>query len=101
MNSLANQPYMTLYGRPIIVNECAQAKNTKGDIYLADFNNYVILTKTNSGLRYDTSIHVEFIYDNLVFRFIYRISGRAIQKTYQTARRGSMTMSPFVSLDNR
>ncbi len=101
MNSLANQPYMTLYGRPIIVNECAQAKNTKGDIFLADFNNYVILTKSGGGLRYETSIHVEFIYDNMTFKFVYRIGGRPIWKTYQTARRGSMTMSPFVSLDTR
>lgn len=101
MNSLANQPYMTLYGRPIIINECAQAKNTKGDIFLADFNNYVILTKSDGGLRYETSIHVEFIYDNMTVKFVYRIGGRPIWKTYQTARRGAMTMSPFVSLDTR
>jgi len=101
MNSMANQPYMTLYGRPIIVNECCQAKNTKGDIFLCDWQNYVILTKSNSGLRYDTSIHVEFLYDQLTFRFIYRIGGRCVWKTYQTPRRGTTYRAPFVSLDTR
>ena len=101
MNSLANQPYMTLYGRPIIVNDCAQAKNTKGDIFLADLNEYAILTKSNSGLRYETSIHVEFLYDQMTFRFIYRINGRGLWKTYKTPRRGSTYRTPFVTLDTR
>lgn len=101
MNSLANQPYMTLYGRPIILNECCQALGTVGDIFLADFNGYVILTKSNAGLRYETSIHVEFLYDQMTFRFIYRIGGRSIQKTYQTPRRGSTYRSNFVTLATR
>jgi HK97 family phage major capsid protein len=101
MNSLANQPYMTLYGRPIIVNECCQALGTLGDIFFADWNGYVILTKSNGGLRYETSIHVEFLYDQMTFRFIYRIGGRSIQKTYQTPRRGTTYTSNFVTLAAR
>jgi HK97 family phage major capsid protein len=101
MNSLANQPYMTLYGRPIIINDCAQALGTKGDIFLADLNEYAILTKSGSGLRYETSIHVEFLYDQMTFRFIYRINGRGLWKTYKTPRRGTTYRTPFVTLDTR
>ncbi len=101
MNSLANQPYMTLYGRPIIVNDCAQAKNTKGDIFFADLNEYSILTKSNSGLRFETSIHVEFVYDQMTYRFVYRINGRGLWKTYKSPRRGATTKSPFVTMDTR
>jgi len=101
MNSLANQPYMTLYGRPIIICDCAQAKNTKGDIFLADLSEYAILTKSGSGIKFDTSMHVEFLYGQMAFRFRYRINGRGLWKTYKTPRRGTTYRTPFVTLDTR
>lgn len=101
MNSLANQPYMTIYGRPLIECEGCQAVNTQGDIFFVDFSRYAILTKTGGALRYDTSIHVEFLYDNMCFRFIYRIGGQGLDATYQTPLHGTTYKSPFVTLDTR
>ena len=58
-------PYATLMGRPVMPIEQCQTLGTKGDIYLADFQNGYILAD-KGGISSDMSIHVRFVYDESV-----------------------------------
>lgn len=100
-NGLSASPYATLYGRPVIPVEQCQTLGTKGDIYFADFSQY--LTATIGGMQSASSIHVKFTYDETVFRFVYRIDGRPWWSSALTPYKGgaTKTQSPFISLDVR
>ena len=86
----------TLYGKPIIETEFNAALNTTGDIALADMSQYLLWEK--GGVDYATSIHVEFLTDQEVARFIYRADGQSAYASAITPYKGSATTSPFVVL---
>ena len=86
----------TLYGRPIIETEFNASLNTTGDILLADLDQYVVFEK--GGIEAASSIHVEFLTDQEVFRYIARMDGSANVATALTPANGSNTTSPFVVL---
>lgn len=86
----------TLYGRPIVETEFNAALNTTGDIMLADMNQYLLWEK--GGVDYATSIHVEFLTDQEVARFIYRADGQSAYASAITPYKGTATQSPFVVL---
>ena len=48
-----------------------------------------------------SSIHVRFLYDENVFRFIYRCDGQPIWNKALTPYKGSSTVSPYVTLAKR
>lgn len=98
-NSLANAPYGSLLGMPVIFSEQAQTVGDLGDIYLADFGQYRLIDK--GGVQSDSSMHVQFIYDEMVFRFIYRVNGQPLWDSALTPFKGSNTVSPFVALAAR
>jgi HK97 family phage major capsid protein len=89
----------TIKGRPVQTIEQAQGLGTVGDIVLADPSQYIGIDKTKA--QSDVSIHVRYLYDESVFRFIYRFNGQ----TYRTAPiapfKGSTTLSNFVALQAR
>lgn len=91
--------YGTLMGRPVIPVEYCAALNTPGDIILADLSQYLGIDK--GGMTTDSSIHVRFIYDETVFRFVYRFNGQPIFTTPVTPYRGNTIQSPFVVLGSR
>lgn len=95
---LADRPYETLLGRPLIYSEKMQAIGTAGDIGLADFSQYMIGEK--GGLQIASSIHIRFDYDETAFRFVLRYDGQSTWETYLTPKRGSTTLSPFVVLNS-
>jgi len=97
-NLQAGQP-PTLVGIPVIVAEQAQTLGTKGDIYLLDLSQYIIADK--GPMQSAVSIHVRFIYDESVFRFVYRCGGQPIWASAITPYKGSNTQSPFVTLATR
>jgi len=99
---LSGQPYGTLFGRPVLAVEQAQAVGTLGDIILGDFNNGYILAE-KGGIKSDMSIHVMFIYDESVFRFVLRIDGQPILASTVTPYKGGSgaTMSHFIGLATR
>jgi len=72
----AAAPYGTLFGRPVIPIEQCPVLGDAGDIMLADFSQYKAIDK--GGLQGDVSIHVRFIYDESVFRFVYRFDGQPV-----------------------
>ncbi|MFZ7126991.1 MAG: phage major capsid protein, partial [Desulfobacterales bacterium] len=90
-------PYGTIFGRPVIPIEQCQAPDTAGDIILADFaNGYVLAEK--GGVKSDLSIHVRFVYDESVFRFVMRVDGQPVLSQPIAPYKGSNDLSHFVTL---
>ncbi len=96
---LSEKPYGTLFGRPVVVLEQCSAAGDLGDIILLDPTQYLLIDK--GGINAASSIHVRFLYDENVFRFIYRVDGQPIWNKPLTPYKGSATVSPFVTLAKR
>jgi HK97 family phage major capsid protein len=96
---LSEKPYGTLFGRPVVPIEQCSAAGEVGDIILADIGQYLLIDK--GGIKSSSSIHVRFLYDENVFRFIYRVDGKPIWTKPLTPYKGSATVSPFVTLAKR
>lgn len=88
-----------LMGRPVVFHEHGAVLGTPGDIVLADLSQYMVIDK--NGVRQDYSIHVNFLTDEGVFRFVYRVDGQVWWKKPLTPKSGGSTLSPFVSLATR
>jgi HK97 family phage major capsid protein len=86
----------TLYGKPIVETEFNAALNTTGDILLADMSQYLLWEKGNVEMA--SSMHVEFLTDQEVVRFIYRCDGQSAYASAVTPYKGTLTKSPFVVL---
>lgn len=97
--TFANAPYGVLYGRPIIPIEHCETLGTKGDIVLGDFSQYLRITK--GGTEEAESIHVRFLTDEKVFRWIKRNNGQPLHNAPIKPLKGSNTLSPFVALADR
>lgn len=95
---LPNAPGGVLLGKPLIEMEHCSAVGTAGDLILFDPKSYVYIEKENEGVMFDTSMHVRFEYDEMAFRWIYRINGQPIQRTALTPMQGSNTVSGFVTV---
>ena len=92
-------PYATLFGRPIIPIEQCAALGDAGDILFADLGGYILAEK--GGIQSDMSIHVQFVYDESVFRFVMRVDGQPVRASALTPYKGSDTLSHFVALAAR
>jgi HK97 family phage major capsid protein len=90
---------MTIKGRPVIETEFNPTLGTVGDVLLADMNEYLFWQK--AGVDAATSIHVQFLTDQTVFRFVMRCDGTPSVSTPLTPYKGSATLSPFVALATR
>lgn len=91
-------PYGRIFGRPVIPIEQCKTLGTEGDIILADMSQYLLIDKPP---RTDTSMHVRFVYDELAFRFVYRVNGQPLWKSELTPANGTNTVSPFITLATR
>jgi HK97 family phage major capsid protein len=91
--------YGMLMGRPVIPIEQAATLGTQGDIILADMTQYLLGQK--SGMKADSSIHVQFLTGQQVFRWTLRNDGQPIPKKPLTPYKGANTLSPFVTLAAR
>lgn len=92
-------PYGTLLGRPVMPIEQASALGDVGDIMLLDLSQYVLAEK--GGVETASSIHVKFVEDETVFRWILRVDGQPIWKQALTPFKGANSLSPFVALAAR
>ena len=100
---LSGQPYGTLFGRPVIAIEQAATLGDLGDIIFADLAGGYILAE-KGGIQSDMSIHVRFVYDESVFRFVMRVDGQTIRSTVLAPYKGSSTLdtqSHFIALAAR
>ena len=96
---LAGSPYDTLFGRPVIPTEHNQTLGDKGDIILADMSQYRLIDK--GGIKKASSIHVEFLTEQTVFRFTYRVNGAPLWSTVLTPKNSTVTQAPFINLAAR
>ncbi len=97
---LSDAPYGRLMGLPAIAIEQCASLGTVGDIILANLPNGYILAE-KGGVQSDMSIHVRFIYDESVFRFVLRIDGQPVRASALTPYKGSDTLSHFIVLATR
>lgn len=96
---ISEKPYGTIFGRPVVPLEQSNAAGEVGDIILADVGQYLLIDK--GGIKAASSIHVRFLYDENVFRFIYRVDGKPIWNKPLAPYKGKATVSPFITLDKR
>ena len=85
-----------LYGRPINFIEQAPQNGVDGSLTFADMSQYLLVDK--GGLRRAVSIHVEFLTDQVVFRWTYRVDGQPLWHSALTPFKGTNTLSPFVRI---
>lgn len=98
-NGLADAPFGSLLGRPIIPIEYGRTVGDKGDIYFVDLSQYLLIEK--GGVQAASSMHVKFIYDEMTYRFTYRLDGAPTWNSALTPYKGSNTQSPFIALAAR
>ncbi len=98
-NGIAGVPYSTLGGLPVVPIEQCQTLGTSGDILLCDMTNYTIVEK--GGTDVQSSMHVRFVYDEMAFRFIFRIDGQPLLDSPVTPFKGSNTQSFWIALATR
>jgi len=96
---ISGQQPASLLGRPIVEIEQCSTVGDVGDVILADLSQYLMIKK--GGIDAASSIHVRFIYDETAFRFVLRVDGQPIWNAPLTPYKGSNTLSPFITLDER
>lgn len=101
-NGLAGMPYDVLMGKPLIWCDHASALGDLGDLLFCDFTQYLVGQKAgDSGVRFDTSIHIKFDYGQSAFRFMFRIDGSPWWASALVPAQGAATRSPFVGIAAR
>lgn len=88
----------TIFGRPVIFTEYCEALGDLGDIYFANWSQY--LEGTYQGVQGAESIHVRFLENERTFKFLMRNDGRSWWRSTLTPRKG-VELSPFVTLAAR
>lgn len=96
---ISGNPYQTILGRPVLYTDALPAQGTKGDILLADLNEYMLLKKGTA--KQDWSMHVEFLTDQMCFRMVLRANGTPKRSAPVKIRNSKNTRSPFVTLAAR
>ena len=94
--SLPNAPSGTLLGRPVVETEFNPSIGDAGCIVLADMSQYALIDKD---VQMASSIHVQFLTDQLCWRMVYRCDGQPKIAAPLTPYKGTgSTLSPFVAL---
>jgi HK97 family phage major capsid protein len=94
--SVPGQKYATYKGIPIVPVEYCAALGTSGDIVLVAFDEYTLIDKGD--IKSDVSLHVAFLTDEQVFRFMYRVDGQCNWNAALTPKSGGSTLSCVVKL---
>jgi len=66
-----------------------------GDVILADMSQYI--TANKGDINEAMSIHVNFLYDQETFRFLYYFDGQPRWSSAITPYKGSATTGPFIT----
>jgi HK97 family phage major capsid protein len=96
---LSGVPYGTLFGAPVIESEYCQTLGTVGDVILVSLREYQMIEK--GGMQSASSIHLAFLTDETIFRFVYRVQGMPKWNSALTPAHGGITTSPYVVLAGR
>lgn len=98
---LTASPYGTLKGLPVVPCEFMKDFGYFGDILLANWSQYVTLTKVGGGISSAMSLHVRFLYDEQAFKWTFRIDGQPMWSAPLEDYNGTTKRSPFVTLKSR
>lgn len=96
---ISGAPYDTMYSRPVLPTEYNSTLGDVGDIVLADFSQYLLVDK--GSMQQAASVHVRFVYDEMTYKFTYRVDGQPVWDKPLTPYKGSNSLSPFVALEAR
>ncbi len=91
--------YQRILGRPVLFEDFCSAVGTKGDIFLLDPFQYILLTKGTA--RMGWSVHVQWLTDQQCFRIVWRCNGAPKYNKPVTLNNSSNTRSSFVTLAAR
>jgi len=88
-------------GAPVITNEYSSPLGNVGDIALLDWSQYKLATI--GGVNSASSMHVQFLTDQMCYRFTLRVDGQSKWKSALTPYQATAgrTVSPFVVLAAR
>jgi HK97 family phage major capsid protein len=95
-------PPMTILGRPLIFTEKMETIGGGGsgkDIAFLDFSYYLVGDRQQ--MRAESSPHYQFKNDITAYRITERVDGRGWLASAITPNKGTNTLSPFVTLDER
>ena len=90
-------PGTFLLGHRIIYTQACETLGSKGDVYFAALGQYLTVMK-GGGIRADVSTHIFFDYDQVAFRFIFRIAGMPWLSAPISPLNGSTTYSSAVTV---
>jgi len=99
VQNISQPPYLSILGRPLYLTEHCQTLGKAGDIILGDFSQYLFAQK--GGVKYDVSLHVQFVSDETAYRFVMRYDGQPWEQSALTPKHGSTTLGSFVILETR
>lgn len=88
----------TIFGQPVFFTEYCEALGDLGDIYFANWSQY--LEGTYRPMESAESVHVRFVENERAFRFTMRNDARSWWRSALTPKKG-VTLSPFVTLAAR
>jgi HK97 family phage major capsid protein len=99
---LSGKPYGTIFGLPAYAIEQCATLGTVGDIIFGNFKDGYIMAE-KGGLQQNMSIHVRFVYDESVLRFVLRMDGQPWRASALTPYKGgaNATQSHFIALASR
>jgi HK97 family phage major capsid protein len=100
LSNVADSPELRLLGLPLVICEQASDLGTIGDLVLANLRDGYILAE-KGGIQSDVSIHVRFIYDESVWRWVVRLDGQPVRASALTPYKSTPTQSHFVALATR
>jgi HK97 family phage major capsid protein len=90
-------PVWKLLNLPVVITEKIPALGTTGDVMLIDPSLYVIGDRMM--LEVAASEHVNFLKNQMTWRFVQRVDGRPWLDSSITLQDGTSTVSPFVVLN--
>lgn len=96
---ISGAPYDTMFARPVLPTEYNASIGDLGDVLLGDFSQYLLIDK--GSMQSAASVHVRFVYDEMTYKFTYRVDGQPVWDKPLTPYKGTNTLSPFVTLEAR
>ena len=97
---MADAPYGTLFGSPLIISQHCNTLGDLGDIFFADLSQYVTVVKAG-GVEAARSMHLWFDQATEAFRFSMRIAGQPWMGAAVDSDNSAADVSPFVTLAER
>jgi HK97 family phage major capsid protein len=94
---VTKKPIWKLLNLPVVITEKIPALGTKGDVMLVDPSLYVIGDRMM--LEIAASEHVNFLKNQMTWRFVQRVDGQPWMEKQVTLQDGTSTVSPFVVLN--